>query len=206
MFTSNRLDKTLKLSGAAPAPELFDQLQAMYCESGRYYHTDQHVSECLKALDQHAQLADRPIEIELAIWFHDAVYDSRRADNEEQSAALAKQALSALGAASDSIDRIESMILATKSHQAIGRDAELMLDIDLGILGQPAAVFESYDQAIRREYAWVPEEQYLNGRTAVLQSFLDRPTIYHTQVFREAYEDQARRNLESRIRQMADQL
>lgn len=97
------------------------------------------------------------------------------------------------------------MILATRSHQADGCDAELMLDIDLGILGQPPAVFDLYDEAIRKEYAWVPESRYLAGRAAVLQSFLDRPSIYSTRTFRDAYEEQARRNLESRIKQLADQ-
>jgi predicted metal-dependent HD superfamily phosphohydrolase len=203
MFTSDRLDGALALLGLDPAPEIFRQLQRMYCEPGRYYHTDQHVAECLKALDQHAHLADKSVEVELAIWFHDAVYDSRRSDNEEQCAALARRQLSSVGADAGSIDRVESMILATKSHQANGRDVELLLDIDLGILGQPPAVFNSYDAAIRKEYAWVPEEQYLAGRAAVLQSFLDRPRIYCTRTFRDAYEEQARRNLESRIQKMA---
>jgi predicted metal-dependent HD superfamily phosphohydrolase len=200
MFTSVRLASVLTRLGAVPAPQLFHQLEDLYGEPTRFYHTDQHVSECISALDQHITLADRPAEVEVAIWFHDAIYDPRRPDNEEQSADLAGDVLSGLAVARNSIARIQAMILATKSHQAHDRDSQVLVDIDLGILGQPPAVFARYDDAIRREYAWVPEVQYRTGRKAVLRGFLDRPWIYATHTFRELYEAQARKNLEWRLK------
>lgn len=200
MFTSERLADALARLGAEPAPPLFRQLKDLYGQPSRSYHTDQHISQCLVALDQHVALADRPAEVEVAIWFHDAIYDSRKPDNEEQSADLAVEALSGLAVARDSVLRIEAMVLATKSHRAHDRDSELLLDIDLGILGRAPAAFARYDDAIRNEYSWVPEVQYRQGRRDVLRSFLDRPWIYATDTFRELYEAQARRNLESRLR------
>ena len=202
MFTDARLSDALTALGADPAPRLFDQLEKMYREPTRFYHTDQHVSECLQALDRHVALSERPAEVEIAIWFHDAVYDSRESDNEERSAELAIEVLSSLAVAPDSAARVRSMILSTKSHQAQDRDTQLLLDIDLGILGQPPGVFSRYDEAIRREYAWVPEARYRAGRAAVLRSFLDRPQIYVTNTFRELYEAQARKNIELRLREL----
>ena len=77
-----------------------------------------------------------------------------------------------------------------------------LVDIDLGILGQDAEQFAAYDQAIRREYHWVPEPQYRSGRAAVLRGFLARPNIYHTPTFRQRYEHQARCNLGAALRQL----
>ena len=199
MFTRVRLADALTALGAEPSPQLFRQLEEMYRQPTRFYHTDQHISECLAALDQHTALAERRAEVEIAIWFHDVIYDSRRSDNEEQSASLAIDVLSGLRVARDRTARIEAMILATKSHRAHDRDSQLLLDIDLGILGQPPAVFARYDEAIRREYAWVPEEQYRAGRADVLKTFLGRPGIYVTRTFRELYERQARENIQQRL-------
>ena len=203
MFTRDRLNETLSRMGASPAPRVFRELQKMYREADRFYHTEQHVVECLRALDRHVLVAGNPAEIELAIWFHDAVYDPRKSDNEARSAALARRTLLSVGVGAESVGRIASMILATRTHRAQGSDAELMLDIDLEILGQPQAIFWQYDQAIRKEYAWVPEAQYLSARARVLQGFLERSSIYCTAAFREAREQQARLNIERRLRALA---
>jgi predicted metal-dependent HD superfamily phosphohydrolase len=132
----------------------------------------------------------------VALWFHDAVYDTQRSDNEERSAVWAREYLTARAVAHDAIDRIEAMILATRhtEHTAPG-DTALMVDIDLGILGQPVRVFDRYDAAIRREYAWVSDEAYRAGRRAVLASFLARTHIYCTDFFHARLETTARANL-----------
>ena len=88
------------------------------------------------------------------------------------------------------------LILATKHNRPVSGDAALLVDIDLAILGKPADEFDRYDAAIRQEYAWVSEEAYRAGRSKVLQSFLDRTTIYQTEFFRNLYEAQARTNLQ----------
>ena len=95
------------------------------------------------------------------------------------------------------------MILCTKTHVPSADDCRLMLDIDLGILGTPPDVFESYDQAIRREYHWVPEPDYRKGRATVLASFLNRDAIYRTSAFVEQHEKQARSNLERKINELS---
>src|SRR5438445_1363039 len=81
-------------AGAAVAPAgWYERLMTVYAEPQRHYHNQQHIAECLTEFDQALHLARRPVEAELALWFHDAVYDPIRGDNEEQSAALAKRCL-----------------------------------------------------------------------------------------------------------------
>ncbi len=202
MFNYPAFEQSLLAINAKPAPTLFNQLDALYREQNRHYHNHTHVAECLTNLQPYRTLAQNPAEIEVAIWFHDAIYDTRSPDNEEQSAAMAERTLSAAKADSQSIARIASMIIATKTHQAGSTDEALMVDVDLGILGTPSHVFERYDDNIRREYCWVPEETYLAGRANVLSSFLDRERIYQTEQLMERFEAQARQNLANKIQQL----
>lgn len=155
-----------------------------------------HIAECLKELDRVRDEVDRPDEVEVAVWFHDAIYVPGRPDNEEASAALADDALSAGGVDQLVRDRIRSLVLATR-HTAVahGRDAQILADIDLAILGADPYRFGTYDRAIRREFHTLSEAEYRAGRAAVLRSFLARPSIYHTEAFRERYEGAARANL-----------
>ncbi|MHC4378257.1 MAG: HD domain-containing protein, partial [Planctomycetota bacterium] len=106
LFDPARLAQILERLGAAPAPGLFVTLAELYGAPDRHYHSGTHVAECLRALDAHRELAERPDEVELAIWFHDAIYDSRRGDNAEASARLAGERLEPLGVPGDALERI----------------------------------------------------------------------------------------------------
>ena len=184
------------VGGTAPTAVEFRDLVAAYSEAHRHYHTLAHVTACLGALDAHRELAIRPAEIAVALWFHDVVYDTRRDDNEARSAERAGRFLHSHRVAADSIGRIDRMILATRHGEATPRgDTALLIDIDLGILGQPARVFDRYDDDIRREYAWVADDAYRAGRRRVLEGFLARSRIYATPPFQDAFEAPARANL-----------
>ncbi|MCI5164303.1 MAG: hypothetical protein D3917_20290 [Candidatus Electrothrix sp. AX5] len=63
-------------------------------------------------------------------------------------------------------------------------------------------MFEQYDTDIRREYSWVPDEQFRQGRVQVLNNFLERAEIYKTSYFLANYEQQARLNLRHKIEQL----
>lgn len=174
-----------------------DRLRALHAEKHRAYHDASHLGACLRLVDQPEvkALAEHPLEVEAALWFHDAVYDPRASDNEDKSARLAEDTLGGAGLGRDALARIATHVRATKDHVAKTPDTQLVLDIDLSILGEPAEVYDRFEAAIRREYAWVPPEAYVTGRTAVLGRFLTRPSVYGTALFRERYEARARENL-----------
>ncbi|HJQ40267.1 MAG TPA: N-methyl-D-aspartate receptor NMDAR2C subunit [Thermoanaerobaculia bacterium] len=177
-------------------PGLFDRLRASYAEPHRAYHTAQHIDECLAQLELVREQCERPAEVELALWFHDAIYDTRAHDNEPRSADWAARELASAGASSGVIDTVRSLILITR-HNAIPatRDEQLLSDIDLSILGAPRARFDEYEAQVRREYAWVPDDVFQRERGKILQSFLARPSIYATEFFRARLEETARENL-----------
>ena len=167
---------------------------------GRHYHTLEHLAACLRELDATKHLARAPAEVELALWFHDAIYRTYRNDNEARSAAWAARFLIRQGAATDVAERVRDHVLATRHHgEPLQGDAALVVDIDLSILGQPPEIYDAFEYNIRKEYWWVRRSRYAAGRGRILESFLRRPAIYQWPRFRERYEATARRNLERAI-------
>ena len=178
----------------------FDRLVAQYCQPHRAYHNLEHIRECLEHLDAARHLAARPIEVELAIWFHDAIYDPQRTDNEERSALLAEETLRAVGSEMETARRVGDLIrLTTHTSQDLTGDEALLCDVDLAILGAEPGRFARYDADIRQEYDWVPEDVYRRERMRVLERFLERPRIYRTPFFYDRLERQARANITARL-------
>lgn len=182
---------------------LMQKLTAAYEEPQRKYHTLQHLTACLALLSQYRHVAVEPAEVEAALWFHDAVYDVTAPDNEARSAAWAVEALSAAGVAPARVARVRQHILATR-HAALpqGQDQQLLVDIDLAILGADHARFAEYEIQVRAEYAWVPEPLFRQKRAEVLAEFLARDPIYNTAPLRDALERQARENLAGSLQQL----
>jgi len=134
-------------------------LLARYAKPHRAYHTLRHLGECLVACDPVPALAPHAAEVEMALWFKNAIYDVHRHANEPpQCARWAREAPAGGGVAAEVAERVEQLVLATQ-HTAIpqGADARLLVDIDRGNLGADEARFAEYEQQIRAEYAHVPE-------------------------------------------------
>lgn len=188
-----------QLAGAAAPTGVLEQLLAKYAEPHRAYHNLSHVLDCLNhAASVRAQL-EHPHCVELALWFHDVIYEPRAGDNEERSAAFAVEALRA-AVGPEVLQHVEELILATRHpSRPTAADARYMVDIDLAILGAPPAAFDAYEAAIRREYRWVPAPLYRRKRKQVLQSFLELDRIYLTEHFGRRLEEQARVNLQHSI-------
>ena len=200
---SGRLDQKrwdalwTRLGAQGSGRSIFAHLNSAYAEPNRAYHTADHIRDCLTQLDRARELAQRPDEVEAALWFHDAVYVPGAPDNEDRSARLAQTALLACGVSLEVARRVAELVLATR-HLTIPQepDAQLLCDIDLSILGREWEAFDEFERRIRQEYDWVPEAVYRSTRSEILSGFLRRRSIYQTEQFRERYERPARANLE----------
>lgn len=199
-------DRWLRLwkdTGAHGDPEQwYERLTRAYAEPQRHYHTQQHIGECLAEFDGARDLARQPGTLELALWFHDVVYDPKASDNEERSAAVAKDCLETAGLR-QLATAVGELIMVTKSHcSGTDPDAALMVDVDLSILGQARRRFAEYEAQVREEYHWVPTHDFNLKRAEILERFLGREHIYTTDHFRTRYERQARDNLEHSVRML----
>lgn len=197
-------ERWIKFSTRATIPKrdlLWKNFVALYSEDNRHYHDLVHIEDCLDKLDKWPTYPSNTIRdaIELAIWFHDIIYDTRRADNEESSAALATHYLRGHPLAID----CHALILATRHKQTIGmRAEEIMCDIDLSILGAKPPKYRRYAENIRNEYSWVKAEEYSEARARVLTNFLNRDTLFQTPYAIGRWEAQARINIESERKQL----
>lgn len=196
-----------RLGASTSAGAVFEDLEARYSEPHRAYHTLDHVAGCLREFSDAKQGGFfvglfRNVDmdaVELAIWFHDAVYDPRATGelNEERSAELAMGVMGEAGAYTGFSLVVATLVAATSHSSApLSPGACLLVDIDLAILGTMPERFDEYERQIRREYGWLSDAEFAAGRAKILRSFLARPSIYFTGFFRDWYEKQARRNLE----------
>ncbi|KAJ3176666.1 hypothetical protein HK101_010386 [Irineochytrium annulatum] len=175
--------------------KLFD----LYEDPLRHYHKLSHLRSIFNLRSSlPADAIERPAEVEIAIWFHDAIYDVHRSDNEDASAALAKEFCIDVGVA-HLANRVGALIMATKSHEveaAADKDLKLFLDLDMSILGASPEEYDAYSAQIYGEYSIVySEKDFRAGRAKVLQAFQKWPTIYHTEVMRGRFERMARENI-----------
>lgn len=184
--------------GPAAAGDAFVEIWRQYASPGRFYHTLDHIRNVLTTLDNlDAHVADLPT-VKLAAWLHDAIYDSKAADNEERSAEFAQRLCERLAIPAGRA--VADLILKTKTHNDEGDpNAQALLDADLAILGASESDYRQYAGQIRQEYAWVPELEYRTGRRGVLERFLARPRIFH---FLTHQEEPARRNLATEIAEL----
>lgn len=183
--------RTWQALRASPAARLFDELIERYSEPHRRYHTLRHLEECLQQFDLLSSSAEHPAEVEAALWFHDAIYDTHRHDNELRSADWAKSVVPPPCGA-----RVHALVMATR-HEAVpsGIDEQVLVDVDLSILGAQTGRFDEYEAQIREEYAWVPAFIYRRKRKEVLEGFVARATIFSTACFIERHEERARANI-----------
>jgi pantetheine-phosphate adenylyltransferase len=176
-------------------------LLTRYGEPHRAYHNIAHV---VTMLDELELLNEGDPAISLAIWFHDAVYEPKTKDNnEERSAELARNSIKQIGLPDSLGKQINDLIMATK-HTAVPVDhaTQILVDLDLVILGKSNKEFDVYEVGIRKEYDWVPQADFNAGRSKILQFFLNRSKIYLTELFRSRYESTARNNLERSIKRL----
>ncbi len=179
-----RFVNTARLAGAtAPVPALeavAAELVARWSQPHRHYHDLAHLAFCL---DEDG-VEGSPV-VALAAWGHDAVYDPRSPANEERSALLLAGLLTRCGVPQAVVARAMDLVRMTAGHRVRDAEAEILADADLAVLARPWPDYLSYVDAVRREYAHVPEPLWRTGRSAVLTGLLDLPTLFHRHPERE---------------------
>ncbi|WP_137937228.1 hypothetical protein [Chitinivorax sp. B] len=191
--------------GVAEMDAEYFVLRSAYDESSRHYHTFEHIAACLNWLQRayQDQVLQRDDGLELAIWYHDAIYKPMRSDNEAASARWWRDTATRHGLSESLIARVERWILATQhAVQESVPDALWLLDIDLAILGSRPEVYAQFERNVRAEYRWVPSLIFRQKRAALLQDFLDRPRLYLTDYFHRQLDQQARQNLRQAIAEL----
>ena len=195
--------------GSAPAglaAKVGEDLLTRWSEPHRHYHTVSHLGVVLTVVEEQSDWAEDLTAVRLAAWYHDAVYDPHRVDNEEASAILAETTLPELGVSPDRVAEVARLIRLTASHDPIpgDRNGGLLTDADLCVLASPPEVYTAYTAAIRREYAHVPDAEFAAGRASVLHNLLSLSRLFHTPMLRDRWEDPARANISRELSGLRD--
>jgi predicted metal-dependent HD superfamily phosphohydrolase len=161
----------------------------------RGYHDLRHLAEVLSRLDDLGVGDD--LEVVLAAWFHDAVYDGAPGA-EERSAVLAATELEGLDV---DIDEVVRLVRLTEGHDPQAGDdrGEALCDADLAILAAPPERYAEYAAGVRREYAEYSDAEFRAGRLSVLRDLAARERVFRTNYAREHWEPDARANLAAEI-------
>lgn len=180
---------------------IFEELRRCYGEPHRRYHTLEHIEHCLAELDLAAHLLPDPDAVEMAIWFHDAVYAPQRSDNEWRSAQFFARA--ARGELEPSFTtEVCELILATAHGALLKRFEErLVVDIDLSSFGHEWHRFRRDTFGLRQECAARGEGEFRKAQLRFDRALLARPSFFRTVYFRERYERTARYNVGRRLRE-----
>lgn len=190
-------------ANAEEIARIWESLSGHYDEPQRRYHNLDHISHCLTQLDLALDSIAEADAIELAIWFHDVIYDVDRSDNEARSAAFFGQIALPFMAATF-IKRVHALILAT-THISPADDlaCQYMVDIDLSSFGLPWEDFRADSEALREEQANTPDDEFYAGKLGFLQILIGRPEIFQTGFFRARLEHQARNNIQRYQQELA---
>lgn len=177
----------------------FMRIKALYSGKTRHYHSATHIADCLQKASWQ-EVTRTNYALQLAIWYHDVVYNAFRKDNELKSAEQAVTFLTKQAADSALKTKVFDLIMAT-IHKNPPRNEEeaCLMDIDITILGANPSDYQKYCELIRKEYSWVPSFLYRKKRAEVMTNFLAREQLYHTSFFRERYEEQARKNIKQEL-------
>jgi predicted metal-dependent HD superfamily phosphohydrolase len=186
---------------ASPArAETGEALIASWAEPSRRYHDLAHLRDVLSGVDELLAHAGNPDAVRLAAWYHDAIYRGHP-DDEEASAARAETELIHLGLDPRLISEVVRLVRLTVTHDPApgDLDGETLCDADLAILASPPERYARYTDAVRAEYAHVPDDQFRAGRSQLLDALLDGPSLFRTPHGRHRWETPARANLTTEL-------
>ncbi len=182
--------------------ECWNEIKISYSSESRHYHNLCHLENMLTELNKIQSEVQDLDSLLFAIFYHDVVYKSTKNDNEHQSALIFKNRITKTSF--DKVNECMSQIKATKEHKmSLDYDTNILLDLDLSVLGKEPAEYKNYSESIRKEYHIYPDFMYRKGRKKVLKSILGLDFIYKTDYFKQLYENQAKENLRLELKQLS---
>ncbi len=187
---------------ARPAEYVYRELEEQYSHPNRHYHDLRHIGACLKHFDAVSGRLTEPDAVEMALWFHDAIYEPGADDNERRSAKLFLGC--AVGDADGGfLEVVHNLVLMTEHpSEPQSVDEQFTVDIDLASFGLPWEAFIRLGKLVRNEFPHLSDREFKSEQLQFFEKLANQPQFYFTDFFRSRYEDAAQANLRRRIAQL----
>lgn len=157
--------------------DVFDALMTK-----RPYHNKEHLGAMLRAAQATMLFRDCRVEIQLAVIFHDLVYNPKAKPGENERASVAMMERFVVpNLVGYSLDLVRRLILSTGDSSLITDDiTRFFHDLDYGMFAVPYEQFISLDDKIVAEYAAAfSPRTVLAGRVKFLRHVLSSPVFLH---------------------------
>ena len=202
---SNLCNDLLKIEDKNVVDYWWQEILEHYTKKWKYYHNLNHIYSFVELFEKYNNnIQNYKSEFLISIFFHDIIYIPSRNDNEDESMNLFNKFYSETNPKNLNKEKVIEFISETKNHtlNIIHNNEELnyFLDMDMHILSEEN--WEDYENKIRKEYPYLSEIEYKNGRIKFLQSCLNKEKIYRTKIFYDAFEQKARSNIKKIIEKL----
>ncbi len=157
------------------SPDALAEVAAHWHERQRCWHGPEHVLAMLRDIATLDVSGEDRDTLRLAAVYHDAIYNPRAADNEEQSAALLTR--HAADPDAPAVRRALELIADSKWTRLPGTPlGQSFFRLDTFQLSDDCPLAErlAYERAIFREYQWVPWCDYRIKRAEFLRGWAER--------------------------------
>lgn len=186
-----------------------------WLQPGRHFHNVRHLSDVLARVDELEREAHEPDLVRLAAWYHGAIFDAdegasyahRGGEDEQASAALAREELTALGLPEAKADRVAELVTALRRHAPKPEDVDcaVLCDADLAMLAGDPQRYKTYLAEVRAEYAHLPVEEFVRARIAILRKLDTRDSLFRTPLGA-IWEEPARQNVRAELHRLEKEL
>lgn len=169
-----------------------------------HYHIHSHILFILEFAKKHK--IELHTDEELAIWFHDSIYDPTvlLAGQNEHHSALFMESLLGSYLDKETIFCAKRLIRATGEHFSadIPPDSQKIVDLDVAHFSLPREKYKITTELLRLEYPMITDAAFDAGRKDFLTRFLAKGFIYRTDFFKEHFEAAARANIEQDLKEI----
>jgi len=191
--------------------EWWEYISTHYEEPTRFYHTLTHIQELFAYRDKFSDSFEEPHLVDLAIWFHDVIYDpnAEPGRNEDDSAVIFANFVNQMTLSEKQRKKVFDWIVATKHHRSQPSDSadfRLFMDMDMAILGKSWDEYLVYTKLVKQEFSQIPQWKWCFGRTWFVCGTLNSKRIFATDEFHRAFEVRARANLTQELNQIQNDL
>lgn len=141
-----------------------------YSLNNNAYHNFVHITNMLCELNNISFCINEYEKLILvtAILYHDIVYFPGACDNEDLSVEFFKKSEMAGGDDFNSV--VSNLIMATKCHnKGVDKLSDIIIDLDMMILGQQLKDYNLYSKQIRIEYKYVEDDIFFPARLLFLK-------------------------------------